>query len=168
MCMVDISDVNKDRFNIIEEQPVAFAQAKAPITGINVTDVPQKLPLNTTDYNIVAKGGFTFDAANNRFYWDQANQYNITLKSIFIGDAGLTVTAGLGASVEVSLLLYINGVEVLRTPLNFTFLSSGKSYGANSPIDILQGSYIEYFIVAESGASPTVTLNYFEATDKGR
>lgn len=163
----------KDKFRILEDQPVAHAHLNAPLTGIGLTDEWAKLPINETDFEVVAKGGFTFDEPNNRFIWDAADALKIDLDPIFIGDAGLEVTAG--GVVNIILGFFVDGNLLLETELDFDNQNKIQSYGANEVLVdgsleplLQQGSYIEVWAKAGPAQTPTINLVYFNITTAGR
>ena len=133
-----------DEYNIYKTRQISHVHLKTPVTGVALTDVWSKIPLDTTNFVIKAFGGFTFDDANDRFYWDQSGVINKSLPATFIGDAGLIVTAGISSVVTITMGLFIDGVLILETPMDFTVLNSIGSYGANgilvdaSDADLLQ------------------------------
>ena len=160
---------------MLPTQPISHIHLKSPLTSISLTDTATKLNLNTTDFEIDALGGFTFDATDKRFIWDSANNYNCDLLATFIGDAGIEVTGG-EITGNIILELRVNNAIILETNLNYNQQNKVQSYGAN---DVLiddttkeplleQGSYWEVWARAGVGETPIVTLDYFNVTIKGR
>jgi len=158
----------KDNFKILPIKPVSHLHLKGAKTGIVLSDSWLKLELNTTDYTIKTEGGFTFDDTNDRVIWGEGNLNAITIDCSFKGDAGIKVTDGIGGGVLITLGLFVNGVLKLETPLNFTNQDDDKAYGANGYPTINQGEYVEFFIKADTGQTPTITLNHFYTTIEGR
>lgn len=170
----NINDYLKNKYKILPGQPVCHAHLDSVLAGIGLTDEWSKLAINETDFEVVAKEGFTFDEPNNRFIWDAADALNIDLNPVFIGDAGLEVTAG--GVVNIILGLFVDGNLLLETELDFDNQNKIQSYGANEllvdPITqeplLQQGSYIEVFARAGTSQTPTITLVYFNITVAGR
>lgn len=171
-----LQDILKSQYNQLSVQPKAHLHLKSPKTGISLTDSWQKLDLNTTDFEIDMLGGFTLDDANDRIIWDNSNNYGISLNTLFIGDAGIEVTAGITGTISVTLGIFVDGNLILETTVNFTTSGKIQSYGANDLLidDVTkqsllsQGSYAEYYIKAGTGETPTVTIDYFNTTIQGR
>jgi hypothetical protein len=116
-------------------------------------------------------GGWSFDDANDRIYWDQSGDIGIALPLIFIGDAGVQVTSGITGSVTVSMGLFVDGELILETPITFTIQDSIQGYGANGILldalddNLIQpGSYYEFWARAGAGQTPTITLAYLNTT----
>jgi len=158
----------KDNFKILPTKPVTHLHLKAPITGVVLSDSWLKLAMSATTFTIKNEGGFTFDDANDRVYWDSADNFSLDIDGAFKGDAGLKITSGIGGGVTISLGLFVNGVLKLETGLNFSNQDYDKHYGANGYPTIVQGDYIEFFIKAGTSETPTITLNYFYTTIEGR
>ena len=165
-----INEILKTDFALLPTKPSCHAHLKVPLTGIALTDAWLKLPINETDFFVDALCGFTFDEANNRFIWDAADAFSMSLQTLFVGDAGIEVTAG--GIVDVILGLFVDGVLILETELDFDNQNKIQSYGANdlmindvTKVPLLdQGSYVEVFARAGTAQTPTVTLVYFNIT----
>jgi len=171
--MPELNTLLEDEWKIWKTRQTSHCHLKAPVADIALTSTAIKLPLDTTNFHLKMLGGFTFDDANDRIYWDQVSAYGVSLPATFIGDAGLQVTAGISGSVKITLILKVDGVSILETPLNFTALNSIQGYGANGVLldaldaDLLQsGSYYEFWVKAGAGETPTITLDYFNVTIK--
>ena len=171
--MPDLKQSLEDDWKIFQERHTSHAHLKNELTGIALTDAWSKLALDTTNYDIKALGGFTFDDANDRFYWDQSGAIDKSLPAFFIGDVGLQVTAGIGAGVTITMGLFIEGTLILETPITFGVIDKIQGYGANGVLldalddDLLQsGSYYEFWAKAGTSETPTVSLNYLNTTIK--
>lgn len=170
---IELTTALEDDFNIYATRHASNLHLKNSLSGISLTSSWLKLALDTANFHIKVLGGFTFDDANDRIYWDQSNVINKSLPATFIGDAGLEVTAGLGIGVTVTLGLFVDDVLILETPLNFGAIDKIQGYGANSillnanDVDLLQsGSYYEVKAKAATGETPTISLDYLNVTIK--
>jgi len=158
----------------VEDRSVAHIHLETPITGVVLSDTWTKLDLSSANFDVKTLDGFTFDSDNDRIYWDEDGAINSSLSAFFVGDAGITVTSTISGSITVSMGLFIDGVNVIETPLTYTQQDKIQSYGSNSILidlstlaDLLQsGSYIELFSKAGTGETPTVTLETMEVTFK--
>jgi len=156
------------------DRSIAHISLNTPITGVALTDAWVKLPLSSSNFDVHALDGFTFDSDNNRIYWDEDGALDSSLSAFFVGDAGLQITSSISGSDHVSMGLFIDGVLIIETPLTFTEQNKIQSYGANSILiddttlaDLLQsGSYIELKSRAGTDETPTVSLSTLTVTFK--
>jgi len=155
----------KNEYNIYKQRHTSHIHLKNTIGGIVLSDQWQKIVLDETNYVVKSIGGFTFDDANDRIYWDQGSVIGKSLACTFIGNASVQVTAGLTGTITVYMGLFINGVLILETPMNFTVVNSLGSYGGNGILvdaiddNLLQpGSYYEFHVRADTGETPTIQV----------
>ena len=155
----------KESYNIFKDRQVSHLHLKNSIAGISVTDTWAKLHLDTTNFEIVNTGDWSFNDANDRCIWNNATQLFCT----FTGDAGLQITSTLSTDLTVSLGLFIDGVLKLETPITFDKKDLIQMFGANGPLGsdtslIQENSYYEFFIKCESGKTCTMQLDNFQTT----
>jgi len=171
--MPELIDELKTEYDIYKSRNTSHLHLKNQLTGIALTDAWTKLPLDTTNYGVKMFGGFSFDDANDRIYWDYGGTINQSLPATFIGDAGLTITAGMSATATVIMGLFIDEVLILETPMNFANIDKIQGYGANGILvdaldaNLLQsGSSYDIRAKAGSGETPTVSMDYLNVTIK--
>lgn len=172
--MSELKTILESDWDIYQSRQLSHLHLKSPLSGIALTSSWSKLTLDTTNFHIKVFGGFSFDDANDRIYWDSGSVIGHSLPATFIGDAGLQVTAGLGAGVTIILGLFVNEVLILETPMSFTALTYIQGYGANgimldsaTDANILQpNSYYDIRAKAGTGETPTIQLDYFQVTIK--
>lgn len=174
--MPELETVLEDDYKITKARHTAHLHLTNTIAGISLTTSWLKLAVDTTNFHVKTLGGFTFDDANDRIYWDASGAIGRSLPAIFIGDAGIQVTAGAGSGVIVTLGLFVDsdpssGTPILETPLTFDVLNKVQGYGANELLidavndDLLQsGSYFTFGVKASTGV--TAQLDYFQITVK--
>lgn len=170
---IEFDDIMKDYYSMLQVEPYFGAVLKAasqPLAISGLTTTMAKLAVNTTNFDITAEGGWTFDNANNRWYWDSADNYSMSLKNLFIGAAGLSLTSGT-ATATITLYLVKNGVTaspIIVTPEKFGVLDATQSYDASVRITAAQGDYFEVYAATDDAGGNNITMNYFNISNENR